>query len=311
MRVKCCLTGLLLVVSLANQALAGGDLSSQDEGQKLYEQLFRLQDAKYTSFTPDQVMEKLERLIAIFKSNSYDANKPAYKPENQRTINDVYNVITELNCDISAIIKFNELMRLLSIYGNLVRTLNLHRNERFTKCSKEFAKPILNAVEAISKERVSDTIWLRGEILNFLPGGFEQEWPYYTPQAFDKGVLVFLRKHPGIYEDKWKREKMISKSELTSLYDDRITSLCTNLGIPFYEETEFFLKMADSDRALNKLINQDARYWMVNSCICTDALNRRQYVIENVFNSMYSDAHPKRKSLLKWMREESAASVYA
>lgn len=79
MRVKYQLIELSSMVIFVNQVLAGIDRS---EGLKLCEQLFRLEDAKNTSLTPKEVMEKLERLVAIYTSNSYDFNKLTYESKN-------------------------------------------------------------------------------------------------------------------------------------------------------------------------------------------------------------------------------------
>lgn len=302
MGIKYMFIKLFLVVALVEQVLAGLDM---DEGQKLYEGLFKIQDAKYTSFTPKDVMKKLERLVAIFKSNSYDASKPAYKPENQKTITDVYNVITELNCDRGALVKFNELMRSLSVYGNLVSTLEQQRNERFMKCKHEYAQSLKDYIDTVDVDKKAAITLLRGSILDYSRLGFEEEIPFYTPEAFDKGILDYLAKTPSAYQEKWKKDKVISESELATLYNEKVVSMCASFDEDFFKETEYFLTNVAIYSNLARMNDASARFWMINSYICQDATKRKQQVIEGLYKLMAAHANPKRRSLLKWIRDEN------
>lgn len=305
MEEKSLLFVLLSLVSLVNLVLAGTDtvkLSDGDEGQKLYEQLFRLEGTKYTSLSPQEVLNKLKRIVTIYKSDSYDAGEPVYQPENQKKIMDMYSVITESKCNKEAIPKFNSWMSYLSPHGNLVRALNYYRDERLKKCSLEFATPISNLVSAMSTEKRLAIGTLHDLILDHATM-FIEVLPFYSPEAFDKGVLAYLASRPGPYKKKWEEEKMISKSELASLYDSEIVSMCQSLGDAFHKEAEFYLRFVAGDLNLVRSNDTIATFWMTNSYICQDASARRQQVIENAYNLMVAQAkHQKRRDFFKWKR---------
>lgn len=92
---------IFILVSLANLVQAGDEtirLSDGDEGQIIYDRLFRLEDSNYISWTPRETLEKLKRLIAIYDSNSFDVGEPAYSQENQKLSRDLLSVLKDKQC---------------------------------------------------------------------------------------------------------------------------------------------------------------------------------------------------------------------
>lgn len=301
------LIGLLLVIIQINRILAGDDtarLSEEDVGQKLYGELFRVSDRVYTSLTPHDTLENLKRLVAIYNSNSFDIGKPAYSTENQSLVRGLLNTFMDQSCSKENIIKYNEYLNSLSVYGNITRALKLYRDERFKKCLLEYPKPLFKTISAMSYEDRRGIVILHDEILQQLRL-FNWDKPFYTGEAFNKGVLFYLSKNPGAFREEWKKAKMLSKPDLASLYDEQVISLCSRLGEDFYKEADFFLKTVATDSVLAKINNGPSRYWMISAYICQDASRRRQEIIDQIYELMYEYAHPKRRGLFKWIRDEN------
>lgn len=289
MELKHNLTGLFILIIQVSQILAGENAEEQ-VGQELYEKLFRVADNKHAYLSPEGVFENIQRLVEIYKRNSFDISKPAYSPENQSLVKDLLDTLTDESCSKENLIKYNEYLSSMAVYGELIQILKRNLIEKFKKCKMEYPKPMFELINRMSYEDRLAMNLFKGDIMEQVDK-FEFQIPFYTAEAFNKGVLTYLSKKAG--------KNALTKSEFDSLYSEHITSICLRLGKGFYREVDFFKKNVLTDTTLARINHGITGHYLIMAYMCEDASRRRQEIIDNVYSLMNVNARPKRRGLFR------------
>lgn len=305
MELKYILAGLFVLITQISQILAADDtvkLDQEVDGQVLYNRLFVIGNKFKAFYTPERVRENLKKLVEIYKSNSFDIGEPAYSAENQKLVKDLSRTLNDEGCSKENISNFNEHLKSMSIYANINEALRFYRRSLYLRCRSEYLNSTYKAVDALKYE---DKLGIM-TLVNMIDSGplatFSPSIPFYTREGFNDAVLEFLHKYPGNLAKKWADLKTLPKSDLASLYDEQIISLCSRLGEDYHREVDFLLRIIGSDRELAKIPNESARLWMVGEYACQDASRRRQEVIDAVDQLMNPINQPKKGGFFKWGR---------
>lgn len=209
-------------------------------------------------------------------------------------------VTGDQECRTDNIIKYNQLIRSLTIYGNIVKTLGEYRKDKFKRCSIALYQPLYDVIESLEYETKIEIMKLRYSIKK---DKFMEAIPFYIDEALSNEVFKYLVSNPGSCEKKWIKDKKLSKGDLTLLYTEKIGSICVNLSEGLKGSIEFYQDHIANEIGLFRLSEAPAQFWTVNSLICKDSLTRQYEIVSDLLKLI--DEPKRRKGLIKCSRNDN------